>query len=97
VTITEKTLEATADGYSSRLDLAAIRSVSFDDSFVVLMIDPTLDFFIPKRCLGDDRAAEAFKAFIEARREIPSPRADGDVTRLEMRGERERARLRDDG
>jgi hypothetical protein len=68
VAITEKTLETASSGYSSRLEFVAIRSVTLDDTFVVLMIDSALDFFIPKRCFGDDRAAEAFKAFVEARR-----------------------------
>ncbi|HWE18831.1 MAG TPA: hypothetical protein VG758_16860 [Hyphomicrobiaceae bacterium] len=30
--------------------------------------DPAVDFSIPKRCFGDDRAAEAFKVFVGARR-----------------------------
>jgi hypothetical protein len=66
VTVTERALEASRDGRAFRLDLAAIRSVASDDTFVVLTTDPGLDFAIPKRCFGDDRAAEAFKGFIEA-------------------------------
>jgi hypothetical protein len=37
------------------------------DTFVVLRIDRAEGFYIPKRCLGDDRAAEAVRDFIEAR------------------------------
>jgi hypothetical protein len=75
VTVTERTLVASRDGRASRLDLAAIRSVSLDATFVVLTIDPGLDFAVPRRCFGEDRTVEAFKGFIEAQRARSAPSA----------------------
>jgi hypothetical protein len=68
IVVSEQTIEGREEGCAFRLDLAAIRSVAVDGPFVVLAIDPTLDFHIPKRCLGDDQAVQAFKYYVETRR-----------------------------
>jgi hypothetical protein len=73
VSVTERALEASRDGRAFRLDLAAIRFVILDDTFVILTLDPAVDFAIPRRCFGEDRAVEAFKRFIEARRAHSTP------------------------
>jgi hypothetical protein len=42
------------------------------DRFVVLTIDPSLDFAVPKRCMGGDGPYEAFKRFIDRRAALGS-------------------------
>jgi hypothetical protein len=71
--VTDEALAGTSQGWSFRLDLADVRDIALDDLFVILVVDPTLDFAVPKRCLGDGAAAEAFKAFVEARRAGSEP------------------------
>lgn len=68
VAVSDAAIEASGKGCGFRMTLAAIREVAINGEFVVLEIDSTLDFAIPKRCFGDDQAAAAFKAFVEARR-----------------------------
>jgi hypothetical protein len=68
VAVSDTMLEASAGGYCFRMDLAAIREVAMDDRFVVLIIDSSLDFVVPKRCLGGDGPAEALKRFVVDRR-----------------------------
>jgi hypothetical protein len=68
VDLSGEALVGSSRGYGFRLNWAAIREVALDDLFVTLTIDQTLNFAIPRRCLGGDRAVEAFKGFVEAMR-----------------------------
>jgi hypothetical protein len=68
VSVSDDALEASTEGYAVRLNLASIQDVIVDDVFVVMFIDPTVEFALPRRCLGDDASVEAFKRFIEERR-----------------------------
>jgi hypothetical protein len=70
--ISEQALEGSVDGYSFRLDLAAVREVAIDNVLVFVTIDHTVNFAFPKRCFGGDQGAQAFKAFVESPRAKPA-------------------------
>jgi hypothetical protein len=72
VAIDDQVIEASVSGYVFRLDLAAVREVAIDNVLVFVTVDHTINFAFPKRCFGDERGAQAFKAFVEQRRAKPA-------------------------